>query len=81
MKTILKPILCIIVFTLALNIAGPIINLMSAPNTLLCTLGLTLILADVALMLFCIVQFIKSAIEHIKHVESIEVANDQKEKN
>ena len=78
MKTILKPILCVLVFTLALNIAGPIINLMSAPNTLLCTLGLTLILADVALMLFCIVQFIKSAIEHIK---SIEVNNDQKEKN
>jgi len=78
MKTILKPILCVIIFTLALNIAGPSINLMSEPNTLLCILGLTLILADVALMLFCIVQFIKSAIEHIK---SIEVNNDQKEKN
>jgi hypothetical protein len=80
MKTILKPILCIIVFTLALNIAGPIINLMSAPNTLLCTLGLVLTLANGALMIFCIVQFIKSAIEHIKLVKSIEVNNDQKEK-
>lgn len=78
MKTILKPILCVIVFTLALNIVGPSINLMSEPNTLLCILGLTLTLAVINLMLFCIVQFIKSAIEHIK---SIEVTNNQKEKN
>jgi hypothetical protein len=78
MKTILKPILCVLVFALSLNFVGPSINLMSAPNTLLCILGLALTLANVALMLFCIVQFIKSAIEHIK---SIEVTNDQKEKN
>jgi len=78
MKTILKPILCVLVFTLSLNIVGPAINLMSAPSTLLCILGLTLTLAVINLMLFCIVQFISSAIEHIK---SIEVIDDQKEKN
>jgi hypothetical protein len=70
MKTILKPILYVLVFALELNFVGTSINLMSAPNTLLCMLGLALTLANVSLMLFCIVQFIKSAIEHIKHVKS-----------
>lgn len=79
MKTILKPILCVIVFTLALNIAGPVINLMSAPDTLLCTLGLVLTLAIVALMLFCLVQFIEAAHNHIN--STIRSSSNQKEKN
>ena len=77
MKTILKPILCVIVFTLSLNIVGPSINLMSEPNTLLCILGLTLTLAVINLMLFCIVQFIKSAIEHIN--STTEPSSNQKQ--
>ena len=77
MKTVFKPIICIIVFTLALNVAGSTINLMSAPNILLCTLGLMLTIGNVALMLYCLFQFIESA--H-KHINSITKPNNNQDK-
>ena len=78
MKTVFKPIICIIVFTLALNVAGPAVNLMSAPNTLLCTLGLMLTIGNVALILYCLFQFIEST--H-KHINSITKPNNNQDKN
>ena len=60
LKLIFIPILCVLGWLLAFESLDLWFVMISEPDTLMCTAGIVMLIADIALLNFCLIHFFKS---------------------